>query len=337
MNPMLDIIVTHYNEPWSICEKYFTMLRLQHGADFSKIRVIIIHDGVKPFPKRYFKHLPYRVEQHRIDHGGISAARNEGIRLSKAEWIMFCDIDDMFSNIYALRDLLTVLPAPNFDLIWSRFISEDVHKDGTMVLHERKKRNVVFIHGKMFRREFIVKNDVWFDSDLTFNEDSLFCSTLETLFDPNRVGQLNSLMIPYVWCFRNGSLTSTAENRDEALEGSWIRNKKLCEIHRKNLSEDRYNGQVARTIWDAYYTMNSDNHTPKMEEMRADFREWYKTHKGCMEKADPELMKQIHRISKLEHDTGDNEGEARWEGWKGFPCKKEIPISEWLKGMEQDV
>ena len=334
---MLDIIVAHYNEPWEVCEKFFTMLRMQRGADFNQIRVLLIHDGTQYFNKKLFKGIPYRLEQHWIKHGGISAVRNEGIRISSAEWIMFCDIDDVFTNIYALRDWLHVLPAPNYDMIWAPFISEDALKDGRMILHERNKRNVVFIHGKVFRRQFLIDHNIRFDTDLTFNEDSLFGATFEALADYKRIGKLNSLMLPYSWCFREGSATATASRREEAMRGSYERNKKLCEVHRKYLPEDRYAGQVTRTVWDAYHSLNTDNPSPEVEAMREDFKDWYKEHKQYFGKVSPEIHKQIIAISRAEHETGCKEGEARWDGWNDYKCKYEIPIDVWLKGLEEDV
>ena len=72
MNNILDIIVTHYNEPWEIVRNYFNMLDLQRGVDFNDIRVFLIHDGTEAYPDEYFSNRPYHVEQHSISHRGIA-------------------------------------------------------------------------------------------------------------------------------------------------------------------------------------------------------------------------------------------------------------------------
>ena len=170
----LDIIVPHYKEPWEVGQKFFAMLDLQRGVDFQKdFRVLLVHDGTEPFPDDYFANRPYRVEQIVADHGGVSAARNVGIKAATADWVMFCDFDDIFTHVYSLRDYTSVLPTDRYDMMWSDFIAEDVNKNGVMGLH-RRGQNVVFIHGKIYRRKFILANDLWFDTDLSFNEDSFY-------------------------------------------------------------------------------------------------------------------------------------------------------------------
>ena len=154
----LDIIMPHYKEKWEIGRKFFQMLDLQRGIDFSDFRVIIVNDGEeRHLPDELFANRAYAVVQHDIPHGGVSAARNAGLKASDAEWVMFCDFDDMFTNVYALRDILNVVPTNDFDMLWAEIISEDVLKTGEMVLHPRHE-NVVFIHGKLYRRQRVQRH-----------------------------------------------------------------------------------------------------------------------------------------------------------------------------------
>ena len=81
---LLDIIVTHYNEPWEVVRNFFNMLDLQRGINFDDIRVILIHDGTKAYPDSYFSERPYRVDQHSISHRGIAKVRNYGIKIADA-------------------------------------------------------------------------------------------------------------------------------------------------------------------------------------------------------------------------------------------------------------
>lgn len=106
---MLDIIVTHYDEPWETGAKFFQMLDIQRKVDFQQIRVILVNDGEEhSLPSEYFEGRPYRVTQISIPHAGISAARNAGIEKATAEWICFCDFDDMFADVYSLWSVLNV-------------------------------------------------------------------------------------------------------------------------------------------------------------------------------------------------------------------------------------
>ena len=122
---LLEIIVPHYNEPWSVVRPFFEMLRCQRCADFDSFTVHIVHDGTEAFPESNFSEMPFKVRQSVIQHGGVSAARNYGLEHSEAEWICFCDCDDTFVSIYALHEVMNVLPAEGYDLLWCRMIAED--------------------------------------------------------------------------------------------------------------------------------------------------------------------------------------------------------------------
>ncbi|MBR3108969.1 MAG: glycosyltransferase [Clostridia bacterium] len=265
---MLDIIMPHYDEPWEEGKKFFSMLDLQRDADFSQVRVILVQDGPEnTLDDFYFSSRPYEVRQILIPHGGVSAARNAGLKVSDAEWVMFCDFDDMFSNVYTLRDILNVL-SPAYDVLWADFFSEDKMADGSMRLHTRG-RNLVFIHGKVYRREFLLEHDLWFDTALKFNEDSCFNAIANTIVDYRRTGQIKTLCPPYIWCYREGSATTSPENQGQALLGLYERNKRVCEAFRKRMPYDRYCAMVARTIWDTYYSCNVDKYVPLLDRVIA--------------------------------------------------------------------
>lgn len=330
---MLDIIMPHYNESWEEGEKFFSMLDLQRDADFSRIRVIFVQDGPdNALPPEHFTHRPYTVEQLTIPHGGVSAARNAGLKAATADFVMFCDFDDMFSNVYALRDILNVLN-PDYDVLWAEFFSEDKMSDGSMKLHTRG-RNLVFIHGKVYRRKFLLDNDLWFDTALKFNEDSCFNAIANTIVDYRRTGQIKTLCPPYIWCYREGSATTSPDHQGQALLGLYERNKRVCEAFRKRMPYDRYCAMVARTIWDTYHSCNVDNPGPEQQQIIADFATWYAARRGCWLLVDDETMTQVRKISQSEHERGDQEAEARWSIEHQSRFRSEISIENWLAALE---
>lgn len=79
----------------------------------------------------------------------------------------------MFANVYSLRDVMHVLPALGYDMLWADFVAEDKLKDGTVHLHMRGL-NQVFNHAKFYRRQFLIDNGLRFDPKLEYNEDSAF-------------------------------------------------------------------------------------------------------------------------------------------------------------------
>lgn len=329
----LDLIVTHYKEPWSVGQKFFSMLDIQRGINFDDIRVLIVHDGTEPFPEEAFTGYPgrpYHVDQIRIAHGGISAARNAGIRHARAPWLMFCDFDDMFSNVYALRDYLTLLPNDKYNMMWAPFIAEDLTKDGETVLN-RRGHNLVFIHGKIYRRQYLLDENLTFDESLEFNEDSCFNAVFNTICDPRKIGEIKAPSIPYIWCFNRDSLTTTRGNRYKALIGLYERNKRVVEAFRQRLPRPRYCAMIARACVDAYFMLNLETIPDELKPIRDDFIKFYHDHRAEMWETDAETLRQIKRISRLEHETGDNEEVQRFGNLADNIPHTDLTVTQWLQ------
>ena len=298
---MLDIIIPHYTESWEVGKKFFAMLDLQRGIDYNQIHVILVNDGLEnSLLDEYFENKKYSFEQISIPHAGVSAARNKGLEIATAEWVMFCDFDDLFSNVYALRNILSLLPAPDFDMLWADMYMEDSRDKNHISLYNRNTENVVFTHSKIYRRKFLIENKIWFDTNLTFNEDSQFNAELHTVLDYKRDGHIISDMPPYIWCWRSDSTTKQGNRHYEAMLCHYQRNKNVTELHRQRLSTDRHCGMVARTVWDAYYALHNEPIPEELAGMREDFKTWYKERKKFFFDTNIKTMKEVFRIAYAE-------------------------------------
>lgn len=340
--PILDIIVTHYNEPESVYGKFFSMLALQRGVDFNDIRVIVVNDGEEcRIPDEFFDGMPYRVDNFTITHAGVSAARNHGIKNARAEWISFSDCDDMYTTVYSLKLVIDILKdktsSGKLDMLWTKLCAEDRGADGELKLIMRGL-NLVFIHGKYYRREFIVRNCIEFPEDQEFNEDSCFNAVANTIWDHKRTAEIKTDMPIYSWCYRPGSLTGTPENLDKAVYGSYQRNKKVCEATKERLPYDRYCAMVARTVFDTYYVLNLTNGlSPLRKEMLNDFKKWFAERRADFWNCDRKYMREIKAVSRAEYSTGLSEQSTRWPGTKSNPCNESISVTQWLRNLEEDT
>lgn len=324
MNKTLDIIVTHYKEPWETGEKFFQMLDLQRMVDWDQIGVIVINDGTENrLPCRCFTGRPYSVIQSSIEQSGVSAARNEGIRRSCAEWIMFCDFDDLFANVYALKVLMDILPAPNHDILWADFIAEN--DKGLSI----RSRNNVFNHAKLYRRQYILDLGLWFNEDMCFNEDRLFNSLALLYADPARTGRINSPYPLYVWAYNPQSVTHSPERYVKNRIGIYRGNKILCEAYEKDASPEDFHAMCIRAMVDAYYTFNVRVLSPELEKLLPEIAEFYRAHKQDDFNVDGNTLQQIADQSHKDYLAGLYDGMD-----EGFLIREDISLADWLEGLK---
>lgn len=202
---MLDIIITHYNEPWWVCKKLFVMLDMQRIVNWDEIKVTVVNDGGYRLPEEELKRLSFPVRQIDITKKGVSAARNTGMNAGDEPWVMFCDCDDCFTNIYALDEIMCAIRKPSsgqYDMMYAKCLTEF----GRIVTPIAEKRQLVFIHSKVYRRQFLIDEQIRFDESVWYGEDTLFNDMLMSKTD--RVAVIETRSHPYVWIRHGGSVTT---------------------------------------------------------------------------------------------------------------------------------
>ena len=258
---MLDIIVTHYNEPWRTGRKFFDMLGCQRGIKFSDIHVILVHDGTDAFPDEYFQRYPYTVQQYTIPHGGVSAARNYGLDKATDTWIEFCDFDDMYIHAYALKQILSVMDQ-DVDYMWMPFYAEYVIDDKLYV--KQQDENVVWIHGKYFRRQWLIDNNLRFPEGIHYSEDSAFCAIVNAVVKPDRRGKIHTEFPIYSWTYRPDSISTDPKNIVSNTSGFIDRNFYVVEeMQRRGIPHQL---MVGRMFADAYCAFHRDGISLPAEE-----------------------------------------------------------------------
>lgn len=202
---MLDIVITHCDEPWYICRKQFQMLDMQRIVNWDEIRVIVVNDGGHRLPKKELKRLSFQVEQIDIPKSGVSAARNAGMRHGSDPWVMFCDCDDCFLTIYALDEIMTAIRRhANSDMVWARCLTEF----GRIVVPISDPKQMIFIHGKAFRKQFLLDAGIRFDEGMNYGEDTKFVQDVQAATDMIEEVPYDA----YVWIRRGGSVTTGKKN-----------------------------------------------------------------------------------------------------------------------------
>lgn len=314
---LLDLFITHYNEPWEVGRKMFQMLACQQEVDWDKVRITMVHDGTEAFPAECFSGLPFNVKQVTIHHCGIAGVRNWCIRHSNAEWIKWCDFDDMFFNAYSLQQIMNVLNTDKYDMLWFDLLCNDMKR-----IYLRTERNPVFVHDKVFRRRFLIDHEITFNEDLIWCEDSAFLAIVELEIDHQRIGKIKCDYPIYLYIARQGSLCNRPEIRFANLQSFFQRHIYVADEFLKRNLMDQYYTMCVRVMCDSYYTLCL---APGITEDKSEHEKrvwaWFDEHREPFHKCRPEMIKMV--IEAVNKECFDG-GEITWKD-----------VSKWIENHER--
>lgn len=248
----LQFLVPHYKEPVEVIRPLLDSIAIQQNVDFNDIGVIICHDG-KASKDLDLPEYPFEIKQVRQKHGGVSMARNTALDHATAEYVMFCDCDDMFYNACGLWIMFREMDIGEFDSLVSCFIEETRMPDTKETTYITHEMDSTFVHGKIHRRQYLIDNQIRWNPKLTIHEDSFFntlCQNLST--------NVKYCSTPfYLWRWRDDSvcrhdpkyILKTYRNLIDS-------NDALIDEFLKRGVQDKVSFYTAFMIMDAYYTMN---------------------------------------------------------------------------------
>lgn len=255
----LDIVVPHYREPWNVCRYLFDTIAVQRGILFENIRLILVNDGEDSVlfggadnAMFHLAEYPFTVDYIVKGHEGVSAARNAGLDASDADYVMFCDADDGFLNNYALHLIFSAMQE-GFDYLVSNFVEEtfDAEGNATIIPHDQ---DLTFMHGKVYRRQFLLDNDLRFDESMNIHEDGYF--NMLVYATAQNVGKIKNITTPiYLWRWNDNSVVRS--NREDFVLRTYsdvmLTRAGICrQLHRRGY-EDEYITAVCMTVLNSYY------------------------------------------------------------------------------------
>lgn len=232
--------------------------------DFSDLGIIICHDGedIKDFiftdestikGENDLPIYPFDIQQVHIPHKGVSAARNGALDAATADYVMFCDIDDMFYNACGIYILFREMDIGVFDSLVSVFIEETRDPNTKEPLYINHEMDTTFVHGKVHRRKYLLDKKIRWNDNLTIHEDSYFNILCQNLSQNVKYCQTPF----YLWKWRDESvcrhdpkyILKTYKNMLDS-------NDALIDEFMRRAAHDKAMFFVAFMIFDAYYTMN---------------------------------------------------------------------------------
>jgi hypothetical protein len=91
-----------------------------------------------------------------------------------AEYVMFCDADDMFYSACGCYIIIQEIKNGGFDSLTSCFIEESKHPITNEIVYLNHEQDSTFVHGKVHRRQYLIDNHIRWNPNLTIHEDSFF-------------------------------------------------------------------------------------------------------------------------------------------------------------------
>lgn len=218
MNPKVSVIVPIYN-----ASKYIEKCcRSLFEQTLDSIQYIFVDDGSNDggldIVKETLVDYPHRNEQvsfiNHDENRGVGAARHEGLKAAKGDYIIHCDSDDWVEPD-AYQTLYEKAVSDGADIVTCAYCIDYENGTGSIIVpaYDHRAQNLTFQLGpqtgslvlKLIRREFIVKNNLQISKILLWGED--FCLSLKSLLLSNLTVCVNRPFYHYVQ--HSDSLTHT--------------------------------------------------------------------------------------------------------------------------------
>lgn len=253
----LQILIPQYNETEEIIKPLLDSIEIQQSVDVQNdIGVIIVNDGTDThLSKEFFNRYSFPIEYHLHEHKGVSATRNACLDYAVADYVMFCDADDMFYNACGLYIIFREIDADGFDSLVSVFVEEARDPETKEVIYINHDMDSTFVHGKVYKRQFLIENNIRWNDNLIIHEDSYFNCLCQKLSKEVKYSQTSF----YLWKWRDASVCRhdpkyILKTYNNMLDSSDALVQQFLD---RNLKDEAQFFAV-NMIYDAYFTMNKD-------------------------------------------------------------------------------
>lgn len=212
-----SVIVPAYNAEDYIedCLNSLILQKTQYSYE-----IIVVNDGSTDGTLDLLKHI--ECDKLRIidkSNGGISSARNAGIRDALGEYLIFCDADD-YMDVKAIQHLIEKAERADADIVEGtfRYISE-VGKMGRIVKHKNTRNKLVNTFGvpwgKCIRKALF--QGVCFPCGYWF-EDSIIHQII--LPRANKIEWIEDVV--YYYRTNSKGATSSSAGNSKSIDSLWV-------------------------------------------------------------------------------------------------------------------
>lgn len=235
---MISVIVPVYN-----VEKYIELtLESIVNQKYKDFELILVddsgNDSSMNVAKNFLKNKTIDVKYIKQPNGGLSSARNLGLKSCNGDYVCFVDSDDIIADTYLL-EMIEHIEDKRLDAVFCNFeVCKEPNRIGTdksngiksiltsdEVLKKFVRRDIK-IHNCtiLISKHFLENVNLKFNQNVKFGEDALFMT--ELLSKIERIGYVKSHNYKYL--HRYNSIMSTGRIDDIAEFLNVYRNKLKC-------------------------------------------------------------------------------------------------------------
>ena len=227
---MIDVIIPAYNAFDTIGDT-LESLSIQKNRD--NLKVYIINDGSTASYDNIIKQYNNMLDITEIitENHGPGQARQTGIDNSNNEYICFIDADDIIADDESLLELYNTIQ--NNDLAQGHFKKISKNKEEIMPPQQG------YLHGKLYRRSIIKKNNIFFDVKMRCDGDIYEDSTFSQLYSLYCKKKAKTDKVVYHYRYSQNSITNKKYCKDNNLHNfidanTWFFN----EVDRRHIQND---------------------------------------------------------------------------------------------------
>lgn len=259
MEKLVSIIVPVYNAEDNIKRCLESLI----NQTYENIEIITVNDGSKDNSLQIIQDIALsdnRIKVFDKSNGGVSSARNLGIKNAGGKYLMFVDADDYIS-VNAVEECIKAIG--DGDAVQFLFNSIQINKSVSLFPNlynnysegklDIKEVLAPFLTGDvpcncwsyLYSVEVLRQNDILFDEELNYGEDFLF--VLAYLL---RIENIKLIAKPlYQYCETESSLTRGVDNMLSNLKKfPLLRNKVLHILGGNDEYINLYNMQISRKL-----------------------------------------------------------------------------------------
>lgn len=150
--PAVSVIIPTYNSAAFLQETIESVL----GQTYSDFEIIVVDDGSTDETERVMQSFGTRVSYVKQENKGVSAARNQGIKLARARYVAFLDSDDLWVPQKLAEQVPLLDEDPEIGLVYSDWAVVTEHGVAEPSFHSTRPGASGYVFNELVRTGFIL-------------------------------------------------------------------------------------------------------------------------------------------------------------------------------------